>query len=461
MATLKIKKEGLLVGENRVQFEACFDKEFYEYSDALSDEYTNDSIFSNELFINIIQRHMALEQFILRNEIDNIIIYSRNELSLYAYDIAQKKSISIKHNNISYKIKILFISRFWILLSALYLSFLMLKISFCRQRIDFRIPFAVIRTKAAKSKLKNMAIRYEYEDPYSQDSMYRLFRVRKRLLWVFFAFIESFSQLVKAKGFIKEKLGCDSSFYVYEFYQKRIVHTMLYDCLIDNYLRLQTGGVFYTCNNLDRFSVIEENKVRKYNLKSICIPHGLEYGFKFPKGFSCDVHYTNSAYAADYLNKLYNTTKFIFDFDIASKMFRISEDRTMDTAKVVFFTEPREVYVNQEIIKELLPLLNEKGINLYLKLHPNDKVNDYSKYGLEIIENLGDAICGNICVSRKSTTLLEATYNNSVAAAIITNVKDESIFNTFPSLQSERITVTKSVSELFEWICQQYDKFNK
>lgn len=457
MVTLKIVKESLFIGNSRFKFDNCFDSKFYKYSNEVADKYANDSIFSNELFLNIIQRYLALEQFIQFHKIDRIIIGDYHELSLYAYDIAKKKGIWIDHSNILYKAQIRFVSWWWIIISTIYLLFLMLRIPFRRQPVDLGMPFAVIRTKAAKLKLKNMTISYEYEDPYCKDSIYRLFPIRIRLQWVLSSLVKSFMELAKSRRFISEKLGCDSGYYVDKFYQKRIVHTILYDCLIENYFNEQTGDIFYTCNNLDRFSVIEEKYARKCNLKSICIPHGLEYGFKLPKGFSCDIHYTNSAYAADFLNRLYDTTKFVFDVDIASKMFKIGVANKTDIVKVIFFTEPREVYVNQQIIEKLLPLMKTVGVNLYLKLHPKDKTSDYSKYGLDVIDNLDDALCGNICVSRKSTTLLEATYNDSVAAAIITNEKDESIFNTFPSLQSERITVTKSIPELFEWICQQYN----
>ena len=62
----------------------------------------------------------------------------------------------------------------------------------------------------------------------------------------------------------------------------------------------------------------------------------------------------------------------------------------------------------------------------------------------------------NICVSRKSTVLLEAVYNNSTSIAIITTNKDRNVFETFPSLKSDKIIKTYSTDDLLEQILKHY-----
>jgi hypothetical protein len=75
---------------------------------------------------------------------------------------------------------------------------------------------------------------------------------------------------------------------------------------------------------------------------------------------------------------------------------------------------------------------------------------------IKFIDEFKEAICSNICFSRKSTILLEAIYNNSQAAAILTNNKDRIIFNTFPSLKDDKINVFYDKDELFNWLMKEY-----
>lgn len=325
---------------------------------------------------------------------------------------------------------------------------------------DFNVQtedFTVLRQKSAIQKFKSFNfISKEYEDPKLKTSIYRLFPRTTRIKWVYKAYVNSFLTLRNMKSFYKPKLGKWSVFAIYSFYKKRIVHALLYEQLIENYFKKNIGKNFYTGSNLDRFSVIEEKIAKRLNIKTYCIPHGIEYGFRFPKGFSCDVFYTYSLHAADYLNSLYGTNKFVFDDDIVSKMLTLKIIKKTHNKLVVYFTEPREINVNVEIINKLLPELSNRRIDLFLKLHPGDIKENYNNLDVQYINDYGEAITDNICISRKSTILLEATYNNSTSIAIITNKKDESIFNNFPSLNSDKIIKTFSVHELIIEILKFY-----
>lgn len=251
-------------------------------------------------------------------------------------------------------------------------------------------------------------------------------------------------------------MGKCSQLVVLEHYAKRTASTCLYYCLIETLFKEHKPDVYYTGLNLERYAIVEDVLARKYGVKTICIPHGLEYGFKFPYGFTTDRFYTTSNYASDYLNKMYTTQKFVFDNEIANKMFKRSYILPENhKKKLIFFTESRDVHVNQEIVEQMLSYLKGTDYKLYLKLHPADKKDNYSSYNIEFIENFDESICDNICIARKSTVLLEATYNGSLSAAILINNKDKAMFYTFPSLQSERIMIFTSVKELVYWINKQ------
>ena len=96
--------------------------------------------------------------------------------------------------------------------------------------------------------------------------------------------------------------------------------------------------------------------------------------------------------------------------------------------------------------------VKKEGLRLCLKLHPKDNLKNYSSFDVDLIDSIEEALINNICFARKSTTLIECIYNNSKAAAILTNSKDICLFHTFPSLQNKEIHVTTNVNELFKWI---------
>lgn len=434
------------------EFESTFNEDFFRFSNKVAGVYDSETFSSNEIFQNLIQRYLALEFFVERISPGSIKVNNNTELSLYAKDIATAKEIPFEGAVVFPKLHVWIAYQCNIIVSALYLSYLMFKIPWTKECVDKQTDFAVVRTKAARSKLGKFDFVYEDENPYTKSSIYRLFSIRKRLKWVLKAWIRSYSVIKKRRQYIKNAVGSESSFWLYHFYKKRLVHTLLYEQLMEEFMGQQSGKTFFTANNLDRFSVIEEKIAKNYGLNTICIPHGIAYGFRFPKGFSCDTFYTYSDYSASFFNKLYDTHKFVYNEDIAEKMLKSSKSSMYPGGKVVYFSEPREPEVNMQIIEALLPLFKEKGLRLNIKFHPGDIRKYYSGYDMDIIEDLDEALSNNICFARKSTTLLEAAYSGSSAAAILLNEKDKNIFHSFPSLQSEKIKVTKSIDELSEWI---------
>ncbi len=453
----------LFVQGNKIKFENAvyeiddfYSDRLFEKCNAIAEQYESKLWIVNEVFLNRVQTYKAIELFFSDFEIDCIVFDkpSRKILPLLL-DYADCNGIKTKGEPFLYGIAQKIIGFISIILSANYLMFKMIRIPKACNVISYNSKISLIRTLAAKNKLaflKNVDFRFENID--DKDSIYNCYCLNRKLWWVIKAWSKSYGEIRRYCDYIQNKIGKYSSVDAYEYYSKRIVHTILYSLVINDYFSYNQGKMFYTGNNLDRFALIEEEFAQKHNIEVVCIPHGLEYGFKFPHCFIGDRFFTTSYNASLHLNSLYKTNKFEYSNDIATNMFSVKCENLKSDQKIVFFTEPREVEVNLKIIDELLILLKSKGLQLSLKLHPKDKFSDYEVYSndIEIIHNFNESVTSNICISRKSTTLLEGIHNNSVAAAILTNNKDRVIFNTFPSLQDKSISVFESVDELFKWI---------
>ena len=432
-----------------ITIDELFDESFYAYANSQAEKFENEAIGVNEVYDNLIHYSFALARWIDDKNPERInISKASEEIFYYAKDLCDKRHIDVKGYHFWNPI----ISRlrfdFTVFESALYISYLLLKIPY-RPEIKSVEKFSIVRTKASIKKFKNFfEIQQEIESLYEKNSIYRFFPKRTRIKWMLIAYRNAYKTFNEMVGFYEPLMGKHFRYALMDFYKKRIVYAELYRQLLESYFTHFKGCEFYTGNNLDRYSVIEDQEKVKFGIKSYCIPHGIEYGFKFPKGFSCDVFYVHSQYAADYLNKLYSTEKYVYDESIIKRMFEYHYSKPHEKM-VIFFTEPREVNVNLDIVNGLLPKLKADGINLYLKLHPGDNKSNYDGMDVEYITDYELSMTGNICISRKSTIMIEAIYNNSLPIAIITNPKDQNIFNTIPSLNAEQIIKTYSVDELY------------
>lgn len=452
---LIVKKDTLIYQDKLFDLNDLFTEELYRISNENVQYYESNVCIVNEIFLNRVQPTIALTHFIEKNQIEYINIKEK-ESSLYPIlvDVANKCDVKISGTSSFFGLYKIVFGNLTLLASMVFILWKMLKIPHSEKIIAKENKFSVIRTLAAQKKLFFLQdVNIRVEKLTDKKNVYNCFGRAKRVIWVLKAWIKSYRELGRYKNIIKGNIGTNSALDAFAYYSKRVIHTLLYSYMIDEYFEAYKGKTFYTGNNLDRFAIIEERAAKKYNIKTICIPHGLEYGFKLPHVFTCDEFYTTSEITAEHLNDLYGTEKFIYKEEIAQQMFTVSCGKKKERS-IVFFTEPREVFVNIKIIDEILPLMEKNHMRLSIKLHPKDKKIDYEKYKgrVNFIENFNDSISRNICFSRKSTTLLEAIYNGSVSAAILTNAKDIAVFSTFTSLQDRRIKVFYSISGLFDWI---------
>lgn len=460
---LIIKGRGLFLNNNEVLLDDLFTKEFFDYSNQEAGKYNNDTYGVNEIFLNIVQEKLALERFVNDNIdlIDSIDIGEADIfLQFFSIDIAIKRDLKIINRPSLLKTKVIIIFYIMQLGSFIKLMISMLKIPYSKDKPQVSDNFAVFRFSGQIPKTKRFVDIYkELESPFEKNTIYRYYTRPARVGWTVGAYLKSFRTIKKMKEVYRPVLGDTSVYSLSVFYQKRIVYAELYTILLDHYFRFFRGKNYYMMNNLDRYSVIEDKTAHKYNIKTFNIPHGIEYGFKFPKGFASDVFYTYADNTATYLNKMYNTTKYVYRADVMEKLLSCDYEQK-ESPRIVFFTEPREIYVNQRIIENILPIMKERGLRLYLKLH-GDKPSDYSDYDVTILANFAEAITGNICFARKSTILLEAIYNHSVPIAIITNPKDNAMFENFPSLNTDKIIKTFNENDLMEVVEKEYQNLKK
>lgn len=458
MNVLSVNKREISYCESTFLVDDLYTKEFYGYSRKYVDFFYIDAYSVNEVYDNVYQDYLALKMFLEQNKVDVIDLdKSDDDICFYLTDLAKQKGIFIKNARLLYRsVRNRVDFAFTKFASLGYFLYLMARIPYKGEKIEPYKEFSVIRAKSSAGKIKRFDnIHKEFEYPFNKQTIYRLFQLRIKWRWVFKAYFSSFKVMREYRDFYSNLSGKWSVLALNNFYKRRIVHAELYKLMLDEYFSHFHGCDFYTGNNLCRFSVIEDQLAKKHGLKSYNIPHGIEYGFKYPKGFSSDVFYANTQYTADWLNKLYNTDKYTFNEEVTTRMFKLDNPKPHEK-HVVYFSEPREVEVNIQIVSKLIPLLKEKGITLYLKLHPGDVKANYDNLDAPQLTDYTEAMVGNVCIARKSTCLLEAIYNNSTPIAIITNPKDQTIFDLFPSLNTEKIIKTYNVKELFEQVLKYY-----
>lgn len=454
-----IKGKAIQIGDKRVDFSSLFSMRTIEKSNSYADEYFYNTCTVNELYEEFVLPLYDAEMFIQDNSIRTIDIHEADEELMPVFLCACAR------NNIHLIGREKSIVLFWKTRINKVGVFMYLFLQQLKQKYNplkgSKDSIVFIRTKSVKQKFqKILDVDKLDEIKPGVGSIYKQVR-----------FAERISLLFKAKKLARrydkdiynylsrhKMLQC-SNFAKY-YYSRRLVHTAYYYLVQDYIIKNGNWKTFYTGNNLDRFAVNEELLAKRHRMKLVCIPHGIEYGYKFPNCFVGDVFYTTSENAARALNRLYDTDKFVFSAKTAEMMFKMDGVKAVER-KVVYFSEPREFYVNIEILKGLFYQLANNGIELYLKLHPIDDRNNYKELwdlGIKEIEDFKEAVCGNICVSRKSTILIEATYNNSLAVAIVINNKDKTVFESFPSLFDEKVAYFEDITQAGDFLVKEFQR---
>ena len=425
------------------------------------------SEFSNELyhyyFMPIIYKYL---QFQKKHDITQIdFLGNHQDFNLVAGFFLEKK---IKINGLKFvKLKFVISSVKRVILYIKTLLFAISSIVFKGfQSITLRPyksksneEFALIHSKASYIKIEKLKfnLTYFYDDlnlknPPNNEaiSFYKTISFIEYLKLISNVFIRSHRLFRKLRITSKFILGDYGSLLAISFFSIRIGHFILVEEAYKNIFKRHPGVKFYSGEKESSYGVLANNFSSQHSNFGIAIPHGLSYSYNYPLGLFGQKYYSTTKQESTYLNKTYNETKFIYDEKI-NKIIYQTDIIKKENKQVVFFTEPRRQFVNFLIIKNLTAMLNQ---TLYVKLHPLEKKSEYKDLtNITFIENFDEAIQSNICISRKSTILIEATYNNSKSIAILIDEQDKfDFFNSFPSLSDSSINKCYSYDNLIDLI---------
>jgi hypothetical protein len=239
---------------------------------------------------------------------------------------------------------------------------------------------------------------------------------------------------------------------VFSDYWKKIPHKALYEACFCEILNFAPENVnFFSSEKEDRFALQQSRCCRHWMRHLTCLPHGLEYGYRFPGGLCGDVFYCFSENAKNTLQSIYSSQKFSYSDDVLNKMLGVNktDGHEKTTERICFFTEPRDQHVNIQIIDELIRM----GVKFSIKLHPLEDQAAYTRRfpQIDIIQMLDEALSSSVCLSRKSTVLLEASQREKLAIAILISKKDRFyVEHLFPSLSSKKIVKVTDAKELIK-----------
>ena len=454
-----IRNKLIYIEDKKIEINSLFSVKTIENANSCADNYNYNICVVNELYEEFVLPLFDIEKFIQNNFISEVEINNVDlELLPVILCACNRNNVYItgkwRFDKILWKTKINRVATF----AYLFLQQLKQKFTPINPSWD---AVAFIRSKSARQKFQKIQDIDKFDEIMPGiGSIFQQVKKGKRILLLFKAIKLTKKYENTISNYLLKYNMSECIPYSKYYYSKRLIHTAYYYLIQDDILKKNNWTTLYTGNNLDRFAVNEEALAKKHRMRLICIPHGIEYGYKFPKCFVGDLFYTTSENAAKELNKLYHTKKFQFYPEIGEIMFNL-DNKNIRNIKVVYFSEPREFEVNIKILRKLIMILSKKEIKLYLKLHPVDNPDNYKEVfdlGINEIKDFKTAVCGNICVSRKSTTLLEATYNDSIAVAILITEKDRCIFQSFPSLSDDRIIRFDDIERAGEFIVKSYYK---
>ena len=412
-----------------------------------SKEYSNYgqlSDYSNEIFINYFIRRFEWRALI-RKEDTLIKAKQKSVIFLLWNEFVEETTSSIKVQSKAFSILA------WFKILICYLAFLGIVLFRKLKNFNFKnMPLnkiVIIRSKASYSKLRPIAERlslsmFSEDIIYSNsklDSIFSILTFRQCFLAVFRALVPS---IIELKCLIRELEAIFdrkvAAKLIYS-YSARVVHKCIFEQLLTVLLKANSISELVTGNKEDRFAMVEKRTCANAGIPLTCIPHGLEYAYKFPTGIAGDIFYCTSSKAQVLLSNLYTDICFIYDESLQSLIYSNPKSffiENQQSKKIVFFTESRDIEVNRKIIDELISM----KIDFKVKLHPKDVKKNYLDKKITILENYEEAIFNSICISRKSTVLIEAPYNNSVSIAFLINSKDRYYVNEIlPSLTDPNI----------------------
>ena len=433
----------------QLDLDSIYSRSFVESINQRADHTIWSSEYINEIFMYYCLKIMEYASVFKRSGSEEILVkIFSNSWSTYIA-AAREVNLKINHKAILFyhmsNVILIFYSFIVILgLSLVMPTWVLIKRKKMMQKIYDNI--SVIRSPASYDKMKYLEesnqVKFYFDDVAQRNStdssIYSHGSIYQRILSLIIVPQMAIKDYFLILSDTNNLLGWQHVGFVLSYFSKRVVHKCIFGYFLNLTLKKNKQAVYYTGNKEDRFAVLEKRLCKKYGVKSVCIPHGVEYAFRSPAGLAGDVFYCTTPFAQKHLSNLYgDDRKFIYDKGIAKKMFSRGQP-VSDIEQIVFFPESREPEVNLSILK----ILVESGFTILVKLHIKDNPDNYKEYSdkFTYIDDFDFAISNKICLARKSTVLVEAIYNNSIPIAVLTDPKDRAYVEyMFPSLKDSQI----------------------
>ena len=320
---------------------------------------------------------------------------------------------------------------------------------------EYNSDFALIHSKSSYRNIEKLKLElnYYYDDinltqkPNQKAvSFYKMISISDYLKSLINSFLLTHDIFKRLASTSQAMVGDFGAINAMNWFSLRIGHYILIEQAYRNIFNSHPRAKFYSGERESRYGVLAMNILGTHDNYAVAIPHGMAFSYKYPLGLFGQKYYCTSNQESKYLNEIYNETKFLFDEDVMKMIYQVRANKNK-SKDIVFFTEPRRAHVNIVIIKRLVKLLDQM---LYVKLHPLEDKSFYEDVeNIEFIDNFDLAIQSNICISRKSTVLVEALYNDSISIALLVDKQDEFDYNnSFPSLLDSKINRCYSFKDL-------------
>lgn len=465
----------LFVNNELVNIDDFFDRNLFENAIRISRELEEfRSPFINNVFLSYIHNKiLPYLGLISLKEINHVKVSSIDEEALYLISVSIKSNIPVEVNKLHlffFRNKLLIVSIGKLVKYYLGSIFLLLKYIFKNQNKN--------QQEYNKEKTPifiHSAASYKVFKQYFSNSLkdYNLFldfftvNTKKitddyfpltihitplnLIVSIFYVLFHSTKEFILLHKELLKVFGKNSLATPLSFCAERIPHYFLNKFSIEKIFKRAKFKVIYSGEKESRWGIILEDFCKKYNIHSICVPHGLQYGLHFPHSiFGAEIIcFSENEVKSLTSNYKYKLIKYNRDFP--QKLFAYNNTEKNKEKKIVFFTEGRDYLKDESILNFLLVHFE----SIHIKLHPNDNINNYQlkSENYIILTDFVQSITNNICIARNSTILFEALYNNSKSFSVLLNAKDLYYSEyMYPTLSDKRITKIFSLQGLVEEI---------
>lgn len=441
-------------GDKRILFEALYTNEFYEYLNSVAANFNFGTVTDNVIFLYFFRPMLTFVFYFITNKIECVEIKrtsrtNKQIIASAAYyldipcNIKRTKLLMIGH----------LYNRIIISLAALYLFMVSFLEKYLPNKNCTGYDVWIVRDDAIRQKVydREKTIVLE-ESSIGRGNLYQNILRKHRWKNVLKSYRRAKREYCLIKLVLDENKLSELSILVLPYFAKRLTHIFYWgysmETLIENDV---VGNSVISGNFCDAYAEVEKRVSEKHGKKLIVLPHGLEDGFVLPNGYAGDVFYAMTEYSRDYLNRLYQTDKFVYDGAVIGNMLR--KKAINQTKRFVYFTDGTENQFDIDLVIHLSKLLKQYEQKLYIKLHPHEKNIKYRGItNTDYISRIDEALCGNVCISRGSTVLVEAIYNSSVPVQALIGDNNLACTNIIPSLEDKRIVHVLDYEELDAFI---------